>query len=1190
MQLTVVHMRRLRISLLGRFEVQVEDQVIPPNAWPGHKARQLLKILITHHPQTVASDQLIEWLWPHLTPASAHNSLWVAISRLRRLLEPDTVGARDLTFVVTEPPGYRFEPCGRCEIDVHTFLEAFRSGQRHQERGDWPAAVARFHAAEDVYRGDFLIEDLYEDWAISPRERLREIHLETQSSLATCYITQRRYRQALVHCHRILEQDASHESTWQLAMECYYRVGERGQALRAFERCRAFLDQELGVEPLPETITLYERILHDQMEERIPPLSASPSGAPATLPPFPFVGRDREWARFCHLLEKALRAQGQVVLLTGEPGIGKTRLLEELAGLAAARGFRVLRGRCYELEQNVAYGPIVEAVRGIIPLFRRFPRPPCPPGQMAAVAELLPKIRQVWPDLPIYRPLPADEERLRILEGLTKIIFSCAQGGPLLLCLDDLQWADPSTLQVINYLGRQAHTRDLLVAAAYRSTEITAQKRLAALRQPLESRNILTTIELPPLNQDDVVLLLHSFGSGHRSDELARRLHQNTEGNPFFLTEVLHTFIQEGLITTDSAGRWQTDYDEVTDSYRELLLPPSVRTAALGRLERLGSLDRALLELGAVIGRGFSTALMTRLLERREGELSERLDWLAARGFLRPSPAANYEFSHELTRRAVYEALSEPRCKLLHRQVAEIMLADLPSGSGESGDIAGRVATHFAASDRPWLALEHALAAADHAVQVIAYDEAIAWCQLATRIAGTHSMAVPPGFRTRLHLQCRTLWYYRGDLERTLAASRAALAAARQEEDTTAELQALLHLAHDETQVAAGGPSGAQQQALELARQVGDPAALSRSLARIGSDLGFQASPHEREEALAYLQRAVDLAREVNDHALLHHVLSEWWGVGRLPRAREALEEALALVQRLADPREEAGTLAKLSDLLVRQGDFTAAVAYAEAGLNLAQQVDSPPYAAWNRRALGQALVALGSAEDGIAHIVSAAATFESHAWRAMLNGTLLRLGLALSNLDGLDFGNLDGSVLSYVEEPVLSCVEGVTPRSSVDEKRAVEALERVLVLSHETREPWEAAYALAILGRIRLQGGDGATGRQALEEAASLAPRIGLPWHRGGTLAQVATGRLIAGEINAALVAADEVVHLAEAEHLREPQAHGLLLRAKALGALGCPDEARVDLLAGLELAEVMGHIALQRQLRRLLSASRAL
>jgi tetratricopeptide (TPR) repeat protein len=548
-----------------------------------------------------------------------------------------------------------------------------------------------------------------------------------------------------------------------------------------------------------------------------------------------------------------------------------------------------------------------------------------------------------------------------------------------------------------------------------------------------------------------------------------------------------------------------------------------VRAVALGRLDRLAEDDRAMLDHASVVGREFALSLLAHFLDRPERVLAEQAERLCARGFLRPRKPDRslgqapldvawgrrdrHEFSHDLIRRAAYEAMSEPRRRLLHRQLADLLLAeDAPAGT---------LATHYAAGDRPWLALEPALIAAQQAEQLTAYDEALAWCQQAMSIAEAHPQAVPAGFRTRMHLQWRTLWYYRGDLERTLAADRAALAAARHEDDSVAQLEALWHLAHDETQVTAGGPSGLQAEALVLARDRGDPAALARSLARYGSDSGFLATPAERESALQTLDQAVSLARQVGDPALLHHVLCELWGVGRLSQARTALEEALALVRHLGDRREEVGTLAKLADLQTRQGDFPAAVEYACQGLTLAEQVDSTAYGAWNRRALGQALAALGQEEEGVTQLRGAAQTFETLTWRAMLAGSLLRLGLALQLA-----GDWDG---------------------------ATAALERVLALSQETHEVYEAAYALAALGELCLAQGETEAGSRALVEAAALAPQVGLPWHRGGALLHIAGGRLLLGQFDAALAAADEAVGLAEEEDLREVRARGLRLRLQA-------------------------------------------
>jgi DNA-binding SARP family transcriptional activator len=1102
---------QLRIHLLGAFELWLDGQLVPQSAWPGRKACRLFKILVTHRHRVVSSDELIEWLWPNLTPESARNSLWVAVSRLRHLPEPGLTTRGGSTFILTESPGYRFDPAGRCEIDVDAFQDHVRAGQAHQREGQWTEAVDAYLAAQALYRGDYLSQDAYEDWAIPARERLRETFLEAESSLATCHLTLGRYGESLAHARQVLDHDPCRESAWRLVMEAHYRAGEQDRALQAFERCRAVLAHELGVDPLPETSALHERIL------RVPPsllkLSSVPLPAAISLH-LPFVGRDREWALLADLLRRAMDGQGRIVLVSGEPGIGKTRLLEELAGLATARGAHVLVGQCYELEQNAAYAPIVEALRGLLPSLSASPSA-CPPGQLAAVAELLPELRDLGLDLPPYQPLPPDEERTRLLASLAQVVRRCADREPLLLVLDDLQWADPSTLQLVHYLGRKAGNQPLLLAGAYRSTGVDPGHPLATLRDQLARLGVLVELPLSAFQEEDVVLLLRTLVSQDVDNFLARHLYDKTEGHPYFLAEVLRTLALEKRIVADAEGRWHLVGEAGIDMDEEWLLPPSVRAAVAFRLDRLPQEERVLLDFASIIGREFSLTLMARLLGGPERTLAMQADRLVERGFLRlrgpdrssDGPWDRYEFGHELMRRTAHEALSEPHRRLLHRQVAEALLAQqAPAGS---------VAMHYSASDRPWLALEQALGAAEHAAHVAAYDEALAWCQQAMSIAEAHPQAVPAGFRTRMHLQWRTLWYYRGDLERTLAADRAALAAARHEGDPAAELEALWHLAHDETQVAAGGPSDLQAEALALARNLGDPAALARSLARHGSDIGFLATPAERESALQALDQAVSLARQLGDAALLHHVLCELWGVGRLPQARTALEEALTVIRRLGDRREEVGTLAKLADLLARQGDFPAAVEYANQGLTLAEQVDSTAYGAWNRRALGQALAALGQIDKGVAHLRGAAQTFETLTWRTMLAGSLLRLGLAMQ---------LAG-----------------------DWAGATAAMERVLALSQETHEVYEAAYALAALGELRLAQGETEAGSRALVEAAAQAPQIGLPWHRGGTLLHVAAGRLLVGETAAALTSAEEAIRLAEEEDLREVRAQGLRLRAQA-------------------------------------------
>ncbi|OQA94265.1 MAG: Transcriptional regulatory protein MoaR1 [Chloroflexi bacterium ADurb.Bin222] len=337
----------LQIRLLGDLELWRNEKLLSSDAWPDRKTCQLLKLLVTFRHRVVATDELIEALWSKLDPYAARNSLWVAISQLRRVLEPELTVRGDSSFILTEPPGYRFDSAGQCSIDVDAFLKQVRSGQEQQLQGKLTAAITAYTAAAALYRGDYLERDPYEEWAIPPRERLRETFLDLLRDLAACHLALGRYQDALSIARRALELEPCRESVWRLVMEAHYRAGEQDQALRAYERCREALSRELGVSPVAETTALHTRILQNPLV----PVHAPPAALPPALAlRLPFVGRSREWPRLCELLQQVMEGQGQVVLITGEPGIGKTRLLEELAALAIARGARVLSGCGYEIE------------------------------------------------------------------------------------------------------------------------------------------------------------------------------------------------------------------------------------------------------------------------------------------------------------------------------------------------------------------------------------------------------------------------------------------------------------------------------------------------------------------------------------------------------------------------------------------------------------------------------------------------------------------------------------------------------------------------------------------------------------------------------------------------------------------------------------------------------------------------
>jgi LuxR family maltose regulon positive regulatory protein len=312
-------MSSLTIRLLGPFRIWRDDQLIPPEAWPTQKTKSLLKILITERGHLVPKERLMELLWDGLAPTSAGNSLRVGISHLRQMLEPELERPADSTFILTRSQGYYFQVRPDCWLDLDAFWVAVARGQHWAQRRRWGAAIAAFRTAEDLYHGDYLEEDPYEDWAIRVRERTRQAYLDILGQLAECQARLGGYHQAVATCEKVLVRDPVRESTYRQLMVYQYRLGRRGQALGAYERCRKVLLEQLGVTPMSQTQALHTAILREEpLEEPLhfqrPPASieTSPQSLPARLP---FVGRDHEMDWLQDHLAAAMSGRGRLVLI-----------------------------------------------------------------------------------------------------------------------------------------------------------------------------------------------------------------------------------------------------------------------------------------------------------------------------------------------------------------------------------------------------------------------------------------------------------------------------------------------------------------------------------------------------------------------------------------------------------------------------------------------------------------------------------------------------------------------------------------------------------------------------------------------------------------------------------------------------------------------------------------------------------
>ena len=252
---------KLHISLFGEFRAWRDDFPIEQAAWKTQKTKALLKILLTHKGRLVLQDQIIEYLWPRLSTRDAKNSLWVCVNQLRRTLEPHLNRPSDSHFVISRSNGYLFDDAGLCTVDTHEFVAQIAEGDAYRSKGDLESAIACYEYAIAIYSGDYLEEDLYADWAINKRLELQQAHCQLLRNLAECWAALGQLNNALRYYQKILSKERCRETIWREVMRCYWHLGERDQALLAYEECREILRRELRVQPLPPTLELREKIV-----------------------------------------------------------------------------------------------------------------------------------------------------------------------------------------------------------------------------------------------------------------------------------------------------------------------------------------------------------------------------------------------------------------------------------------------------------------------------------------------------------------------------------------------------------------------------------------------------------------------------------------------------------------------------------------------------------------------------------------------------------------------------------------------------------------------------------------------------------------------------------------------------------------------------------------------------------------
>jgi class 3 adenylate cyclase/tetratricopeptide (TPR) repeat protein len=447
-------------------------------------------------------------------------------------------------------------------------------------------------------------------------------------------------------------------------------------------------------------------------------------GLPARLP---FVGREPELERLARALAETAVGRGGLVMVLGDPGMGKTRTTEELAERARREGMDVAWGHCYEGDWAPPYGPFVEVLEALAASTEQ--------GELRAdlgdgggvLAQLVPGLRRVLPDLPEAVPLQPDEERFRLIDAMAQFLVTRSHRAPLVCCLDDLHWADHSSVAMLRHVVRFAVGQRLLVLGTYRDVEVgpghPLAEALGALRRDVEYQRVkLTGLEAKSVGQ-----LLDALAEHDVTGAIAAAIAAETDGNPFFIKEVLRHLVEEGRFFRGADGKWATDRP-----IADLGIPEGVREVIDRRLSRLSGDANKLLSAAALFEGTFRFDVLAGVAGLDEDIALDALDEALAAQLLVPAGGIDtYGFAHTLVRHTLADALSPSRRGRLHLRVAEALEAAAGDAStARAGEIAGQYhrAAGLAGAER---GVEPALAAAAHAEGTGAHDEAARFLRMA---------------------------------------------------------------------------------------------------------------------------------------------------------------------------------------------------------------------------------------------------------------------------------------------------------------------------------------------------------------------------------------------------------------------------------------------------------------------------
>jgi predicted ATPase len=933
----------LRLAVLGPPEIFHDGSRL---TFSLRKAQALLLYLAIEGGMHSRS-KLAAFLWPDSESSDARRTLRNAIVLLRSLLaDSDSESApAEHTHLLSQGDLIGLNPQAPLELDLAVVQQAYTEARRLftlPTLEQLITLVTQVQQALALVRGPFLDgfwlreETAFDEWHEQQQQQW-QVRLQLLCERLSAWLESAgELEQARATLTRWLALDPLAEEAYQRLMRVHLARGDASAALQVYATCRVRLAEELQVKPSPDTVALAERIraLTAARRGNVParPVTASVEIQPPVDLVVPLIGRAAAFSQLVASFQQARGGQAQGVLVVGEAGIGKTRLAREFAAWAQAQATEVLSGHAFEAGGRLPYQPLIEALRTRLEA-ENAPEDLLEDLWLAELARLLPELRGRYPDL----PAPTQDEltaRGQLFEAVARLVDALAQRAPLVLLLDDLQWADGASLDLLRYLGAYwiRHGSRVLLLATVRSEELELNAPLAAQLADLGRDLHLTQVSLQPLSQAQTHQLLEAL-VGERSEPGAARptsagsepesaserpldglsdfLFAQTRGQPLYLLETLKLLRERQWLVPqlEADGTWRLEPNRemaaalAQEGSRRALLPPSVRAMILARLAKLSSAVRQLVQASAVLGTQASARLLWQLAELGTQDGLGALEEAIKSGILREEQTGTgrpgrYRFAHDLICDVVYTELGAARRQVLHQRALALLETE--------GARAAELAYHALLAGEDESASRYSVQAGDEALAVFAVDEAIRHYEQARSLLREHVQQVMPGPEVEhLYICLRRAYAFQNAWQQAQQALEELLVYGQQAQRPTLVSRTLNRLAvlavqqsKDKSQVQA-----LLEEAWRLAQSSSDQQAQAETEWNRSQIIGVVWEDPKR--ALSHGEHALELARGIQDKELEARSLHSlgWIHIrgGDFQEGIDCLETSLALYAALGN-------------------------------------------------------------------------------------------------------------------------------------------------------------------------------------------------------------------------------------------------------------------------------------------------